>query len=47
MADMRTRGLIGFAAANRLHFVPPAIVTSEQVATALGIFDESLSAVAG
>ncbi|WP_066040575.1 aspartate aminotransferase family protein [Herbiconiux solani] len=37
------RGLLPFAADNRLHVVPPCIVTDDEVARALAIYDEAFS----
>lgn len=39
------RGLLPFFADNRLHVVPPCVVTDEQVARALAIYDEALTEV--
>ncbi|GHD82208.1 taurine--2-oxoglutarate transaminase [Salinibacterium amurskyense] len=37
------RGLLPFIADNRIHVVPPAVVTAEEVARAMAIYDEALS----
>ena len=37
------RGLLPFLADNRLHVVPPCVVTDEQVGTALAVYDEVLA----
>lgn len=37
------RGLLPFIADNRIHIVPPAVVTAEEVARAMAIYDEALS----
>ncbi|MGV8858649.1 aminotransferase class III-fold pyridoxal phosphate-dependent enzyme [Rhodoglobus sp.] len=37
------RGLLPFIADNRIHVVPPAVVTPEEVARAMEIYDEALS----
>jgi len=37
------RGLLPFIADNRIHVVPPAVVTPEEVARAMSIYDEALS----
>ncbi len=37
------RGLLPFLADNRLHVVPPCVVTDEQVGTALAVYDEVLT----
>jgi taurine--2-oxoglutarate transaminase len=34
-----------FASDNRIHVVPPCVVTDDEVARALEIYDEALSAV--
>lgn len=39
------RGLLPFTADNRIHVVPPCIVTPEEVARALAIYDEAFTAV--
>lgn len=39
------RGLLPFSADNRIHVVPPCIVTPEEVARALAIYDEAFTAV--
>ena len=39
------RGLLPFTADNRLHVVPPCIVTPDEVAQALAIYDEALTEV--
>ena len=39
------RGLLPLVANNRLHVVPPCIVTDEQVARALAIYDEAFTEV--
>ncbi|HEY8720139.1 aspartate aminotransferase family protein [Pengzhenrongella sp.] len=43
--ELMARGLLPFLADNRIHVVPPCIVTDAQVETALGIYDEALTAV--
>ncbi|MCL2893651.1 aspartate aminotransferase family protein [Brenneria tiliae] len=47
MGEFKTRllekGLLGFVAENRLHAVPPCIVTEDEVTLALGIIDEALA----
>ena len=37
------RGLLPFIADNRIHVVPPAVVTADEVARAMAIYDEALS----
>jgi taurine--2-oxoglutarate transaminase len=43
--ELMARGLLPFAADNRIHVVPPCIVTPDEVARALTIYDEALTAV--
>jgi taurine--2-oxoglutarate transaminase len=43
--ELMDRGLLPFAADNRIHVVPPCIVTPDEVARALAIYDEALTAV--
>ncbi|HEY0186731.1 MAG TPA: aspartate aminotransferase family protein [Cellulomonas sp.] len=42
-AGLLDRGLLPFVQDNRIHVVPPCIVSDEQVATALAVYDEALS----
>ena len=42
---MLARGLLPFSADNRIHVVPPCIVTPDQVAQALEIYDEAFTEV--
>ena len=42
---MLARGLLPFSADNRIHVVPPCIVTPDQVAQALSIYDEAFTEV--
>ncbi len=42
-AGLLERGLLPFVQDNRIHVVPPCIVTDAQVATALAIYDEVLT----
>lgn len=42
-AELIARGLLPFAADNRIHVVPPCVVTPDEVATALEIYDDVLS----
>jgi len=44
-AELLSRGLLPFIADNRIHVVPPAVVTPAEVATALDIYDQALTAV--
>ena len=41
--ELLARGLLPFLADNRIHVVPPCVVTPEEVAEAFGIYDEVLS----
>lgn len=43
--ELMTRGLLPFMADNRIHVVPPCVVTADEVARALTIYDEALTAV--
>jgi taurine---2-oxoglutarate transaminase len=45
--ELMSRGLLPFAADNRIHVVPPCVVTPDEVAQALSIYDEAFTAVAG
>ena len=45
--ELMSRGLLPFAADNRIHVVPPCVVTADEVAQALSIYDEAFTAVAG
>ncbi|MEN9620988.1 MAG: hypothetical protein RL499_1181 [Actinomycetota bacterium] len=45
-AELMARKVLPFAADNRIHVVPPCIVTPEQVAVALQAYDGAFSAVA-
>jgi len=42
-AGLLARGLLPFIAENRIHVVPPCVVTDAEVAEALAIYDEVLS----
>lgn len=44
-AELMTRGLLPFASENRIHVVPPCVVTPDEVARALRIYDEAFTAV--
>lgn len=44
--ELLSRGLLPFIADNRLHVVPPAVVTEEELDQGLAIIDAALSAVA-
>ncbi|MBK5238381.1 MAG: aspartate aminotransferase family protein [Actinomycetales bacterium] len=41
--ELLARGLLPFLADNRIHVVPPCVVTADEVAQALAIYDEVLS----
>jgi taurine--2-oxoglutarate transaminase len=43
--ELLARGLLPFAADNRIHVVPPCVVTPDEVARALAIYDEAFTAV--
>ncbi|GAA1661858.1 aspartate aminotransferase family protein [Microbacterium lacus] len=43
-ADLLARGLLPFIVDNRIHVVPPCVVTDDEVTRALAIFDEALAA---
>lgn len=43
--EMVARGLLPFSADNRIHVVPPCVVTDDEVARAIAIYDEALTAV--
>jgi taurine--2-oxoglutarate transaminase len=43
--ELLARGLLPFVADNRIHVVPPCIVTPEEVEKALAIYDEAFTAV--
>ncbi|MEV8368740.1 aspartate aminotransferase family protein [Microbacterium sp. NPDC064584] len=43
--ELLARGLLPFSADNRIHVVPPCVVTDDEVARALAIYDEALLAV--
>jgi len=43
--ELLARGVLPFAADNRIHVVPPCIVSPEQVATALEAYDAAFTAV--
>ena len=44
-AELMARGLLPFVADNRVHVVPPCVVTPGEVAAALAIYDEAFTAV--
>ena len=43
--ELSSRGLLPFTADNRIHVVPPCVVTDEEVSEALAIYDEALTSV--
>ena len=43
--ELMKRGLLPFVADNRLHVVPPCVVTGDEVAQALSIYDEAFTAI--
>lgn len=43
--ELMSRGLLPFAADNRIHVVPPCVVTPDEVARALAVYDEAFTAV--
>jgi taurine--2-oxoglutarate transaminase len=43
--ELMQRGLLPFASENRIHVVPPCVVTPDEVARALAIYDEAFTAV--
>jgi taurine--2-oxoglutarate transaminase len=45
-SELLSRKLLPFVVDNRIHVVPPLIVTPEHIATALAIYDEAFAAVA-
>ena len=40
--DLLEHGVLGFFAENRLHVVPPAVVTEEELDRGLGVIDAAL-----
>ena len=44
-SELMARGLLPFIADNRIHVVPPCVVTPDEVAQALEIYDEAFTAV--
>ena len=43
--ELSGRGLLPFAADNRIHVVPPCVVTDAEVSQAMSIYDEALTSV--
>jgi taurine--2-oxoglutarate transaminase len=43
--ELSARGLVPFSAENRIHVVPPCVVTGDEVAQAMAIYDEALTVV--
>jgi taurine--2-oxoglutarate transaminase len=46
-AELLNRGLLPFIADNRVHVVPPSVVTPEEVRQALAIYDDALAQISG
>lgn len=46
-SEMMARDLLPFLADNRLHVVPPCVVTDDEVARALDVYDEALTVIEG
>lgn len=46
-AELTARGLLPFTAANRLHVVPPAVLTASEAEQGIAIIDQALAAVFG
>jgi taurine--2-oxoglutarate transaminase len=46
-SELTSRGLVPFAADNRIHVVPPCVVTRDEATQALAIYDEALTSVEG
>lgn len=44
-ADLYARGMLGFLAENRVHVVPPCIVTADEARQGLAIIDDALAAL--
>jgi taurine--2-oxoglutarate transaminase len=45
--ELMARGLLPFVSDNRLHVVPPCVITPEEARRGLAIIDEALSAIGG
>jgi taurine--2-oxoglutarate transaminase len=43
-SELVARGLLPFQAENRIHVVPPCVVTDDEVEPALAIYDEAFAA---
>jgi taurine--2-oxoglutarate transaminase len=43
--ELTSRGLLPFTAENRIHVVPPCVVTAGEVDQAMSIYDEALTSV--
>jgi taurine--2-oxoglutarate transaminase len=43
--ELVARGLVPFSADNRIHVVPPCVVTDDEVARAIAIYDEALTVI--
>jgi taurine--2-oxoglutarate transaminase len=46
-SELLGRGMLPFIQDNRIHVVPPAVVTADEVARGLGIIDQALTAISG
>jgi taurine--2-oxoglutarate transaminase len=44
-AGLLERGLIPFVQDNRIHVVPPCVVSEDEVAQALAIYDDALGSL--
>ncbi|MFP1886026.1 aspartate aminotransferase family protein [Lonsdalea quercina] len=44
-ADLYARGMLGFLAENRVHVVPPCVVTADEARQGLAIIDDALAAL--
>jgi taurine--2-oxoglutarate transaminase len=43
--DLLARGLLPFVQDNRIHVVPPLVVSADEIARGVGIIDEALAAL--
>ena len=46
-SEIMARGVLPFMADNRIHVVPPCIVTDDEVNRALAVYDEALTVIEG
>ena len=44
-SELVSRGVLPFVADNRIHVVPPCVVTADEVAEAFAAYDEVLSII--